>query len=225
MLLLITVIFDVQSFGWIFVSMVDVTTELYRKIKDKWEKSEGEIKKLRTKLQKRDQQLHSLDVTIVHLKDVTNVNERRLEMQSNQLEEQRAMLREMYTALKMKEGFSYSSVYLNLEEMTAKLGETSQAYRVLRKHRRHLVFVTKPFIQEIIDAALEADLVSIHMTMSLQGDNCTDEFYKALQVKVMERPDALKTFVTILRVKSTSCQQLCNTILKEIETRPMLSVY
>lgn len=171
-------------------------------------------------LEKRNDKLQKLVATIGELKVATDENECRMEMQRNELEEQRAILQEVYTAALQVAG-SGTCKYMRHSPL---LCEKSQEYWVLYKHRRNLVVITKPFIEDIIFAAWKAGLVSenIHLyatKYSNQGNTCSDIFFKALQVKVREMPQALNEFLQIMQEKlrgSESCQHLRTTMLNEL---------
>ena len=179
-------------------------------------------KKLKAQLQNRDERLHKLNRIISELAKITGENERRIEVQQNELKEQYAILREMSIALEMKRGPSFSHVCQSY--FGAGASKTPREFWILRKHRQNLNIITKPYIQLVIMEAWKACLVSEHVAMCATKcptahHDCTDGFYKALQVKVGEAPHTLKPFLLCLQEKlkdSRPCHQLCTRMLEEI---------
>jgi hypothetical protein len=212
-----------RRFGWfggierILVSIFLLMSALYHGMEKKLKTEESRNRELTAQLQKRDEKLHKLVTTIHELKEVTEDNERRIEMQRNELKEQHAILCEMSIALGLKSGASFSHMYFNA-------GETPREFWVLRRNKQNLIIITKPHIQQIIRAALEARFVSENIgkcatKCPTAGHNCAEEFYKALQVKVGESPHTLKAFLLLMQEKlkeSESLQKLCSKMLAEI---------
>ena len=194
---------------------------LYHGMEKKLKTAEDKIKELTALLQKRNEAVHKLATTVNELSEVTDENERRLEMQQHELKELRAILREMFIAQEMKRGANVCNVYFGAG---ARAGETSREFWVLRKNRRNLSIITQPHIQKIIRAASEAHLVSENIgkcatKCPTPGHDCTEGFYKALQVKVGEAPHTLKAFLLLMQEKledSESLQLLCSQMLAEI---------
>ena len=184
----------------------------------KLESAESKIMKLITELEQRTNKLQTLATTINTLKEATEENERQMEMQQNELKQQRTALRELCTALGALE-FCDSSLTTG-----ATAGENSQAFWVLRKHQRNLVIITRPYRQQMIKAAVEEGLVSENigkcaLKCSIPNHDCVDEFYKALLVRVGESPEALEAFLYLMQQKlkkSRPCCQLFNKMLDEI---------
>ena len=186
----------------------------------KLKSAETKIKELTTLLQMRNEKLRSLVMTIDKLKGVTEENERRLQLQRNELKEQYAVLQEMFVMLKELGISNVSGVYLHAKEM-------SREFWILRKYRPSLLIVTKPYIHQIIRECVEAGLVSEKFSQCAcptgcpsSGHDCTDQFYKELQLKVSETPHTLECFLLLIKQKvqvSKGCQQLCNTMLEEMQ--------
>ena len=206
-----------QGIERILVSIFLLMSALYHGMEKKLKTEESRNRELTAQLQKRDEKLHKLVTTIHELKEVTEDNERRIEMQRNELKEQHAILCEMSIALGLKSGASFSHMYFNA-------GETPREFWVLRRNKQNLIIITKPHIQQIIRAALEARFVSENIgkcatKCPTAGHNCAEEFYKALQVKVGEAPHTLKAFLLLMQEKlkeSESLQKLCSKMLAEI---------
>ena len=196
---------------------------LYQSMEMKLKSAETKIKELTTLLQMRNEKLRSLVLTIDKLKGVTEENERRLQLQRNELTEQYAVLQEMFVMLKELGISNVSGAYLPAKGM-------SREFWILRKYRPSLVVVTKPYIHQIIRECVEAGLVSEKFSQCAcatgcpsSGHECTDQFYKALQLKVSDTPHALECFLLLIQQKmqvSKGCQQLCNTMLEEIRQAP-----
>lgn len=212
---------SLQGVNQLFLSVLVLMSALYHGMERRLKSAENTIKELKALLQKRNENLQTLVTTINGLQEMTEENERRLEMQRNQLKEQYTVLREMLLAMRMK-GSRFSHVYL---KSGTNPGEISQEFWVLRKHRGNLITVTKPYIRQVIKMALEAGLISENVGKCATkcptlGHNCADEFYKALQVRVGEAPHALKQFLLLIQQRlkdSQPCQRLCSMILEEIQ--------
>jgi hypothetical protein len=217
-------VYHFQGFEHIFTSAFLLMSTLYHGMGKKLKTAEDKIKELTALLQKRNEAVQKLATTVNELSEVTDENERRLEMQQHELKELRAILREMFIAQEMKRGASFSNVCNVYFGTGARAGEMSQEFWVLRKNRRNLCIITQPHIQQIIRAALEACLVSENIgkcatKCPTPGHDCTEGFYKALQVKVGEAPHTLKVFLLLIQEKikdSESLQLLCSRMLAEI---------
>ena len=205
-----------QGFERILLSALLVMSVLYHVMEEKLKAAESKIKELTAQLRKRDDKLRTLVTTINELKEMTDENERRIELQRNELKEQHAILQEMFLALGMKKGASFSHICNTFFGA----GEASREFWVLRKYRRNLIIITNPHIQQIIEIALQARLVSENIgKRATVGHNCAEGFYKALQVKVGEEPHVLKEFLLLMQEKlkeSQSLQKLCSRMLAEI---------
>ena len=192
---------------------------MYEAMKKRWHSAEDKVEQLTMTLQRRNNQVRELSGIIHELHMTTSQHQRRIELQRNQLEEQEGMLLEMYVALQMRDSGPHSVV---ARELGLRLKHTSREYWLLRKHRGNLVKVTKPIIQSVIKLSSSAGLVSSSigscaLNCPSQNHDCTEEFYKALQVTVSERPEAFTQFLEILNDHSDSplCQQLCQRMSKE----------
>jgi len=188
-------------------------------MKKKRQAAEDKVEQLTMTLQRRNNQVRELSGIIHELHKTTSQHQRRIELQRNQLEEQEGILLEMYVALQMRDSGPHSVV---AQELGLRLKHTSREYWLLRKHRGNLVRVTRPITQSIIQSSCAAGLVSSSIgSCALQwpsrDHDCTEEFYKALQVTVSERPEAFTQFLEILKDHSDSplCQQLCQRMWKE----------
>ena len=191
---------------------------LYRGMEMKLRFAESKIKQLTTLLQTRDEMLQSLVMEIDKLKEETEENERRLEFQRNELKEQYAVLQEMFVVLRAREeGIFGKSAVMGANEF-------SKEFWILRKHRPSLVVLTKPYIDQIITESVKAGLVSENIgqcgsNCQLSGHDCSDGFYKALQVKVNETPHTLESFIILIQKLqlSNGCKKLCGTMLGELQ--------
>lgn len=183
---------------------------LYHGMEMKLRVAETKIKHLTTLLQMRNEMLESLVVAVEKLEEETKENERRLELQNNELREQHAMLQEMHVLQKESGVSSISDSYLRVNKF-------SKEFWILRKHRPNLVVVTKPYIQSIIKESVKAGLVSENIGQ-LPGHDCSDGFYKALQMKVSETPHILESFIFLMQKLnlSSGCQKLCSAMLGEV---------
>ena len=204
----------------LFICTLKVTSELYETMKKKWHSAEEKVEQLTMTLQRRNNQVRELSGIIHELHMTTSQHQRRIELQRNQLAEQEGMLLEMYVALQMRDSGPHSLV---AQELGLRLKHTSREYWLLRKHRGNLVKVTKPIIRSIIQSSCAAGLVSSSigscaLNCPSQDHDCTEEFYKALQVTVSERPEAFTQFLEILNENSgsPSCQQMCQMIWKQL---------
>ena len=180
--------------------------------------AETKIKHLTTLLQMRTEMLQSLVMEIDKLKEETEENERRLEFQRNELKEQCAVLQEMFVVLRdREEGVLSKSAVMRANQFP-------KEFWILRKHRHSLVVVTKPYIDQIITESVKAGLVSENIgqcgtNCQLPGHDCSDGFYKALQVKVNEMPRTLESFILLMQKLqlSNGCEKLCSTMLGEMQ--------
>lgn len=179
--------------------------------------AETKIKQLTALLKMRDEKLQSLVTTINKLEEVTKENEMRLEHQRHELNEQNAVLQEVFVVLKEFGISSIGGPYLRSNGL-------SQEFWVLRKNLPNLVVVTKPYIHQIIGKSVGAGLISENVGQCatkcpFSGHDCTDGFYKALQMKVRETPHALEGFLLLVQNLQVSgnVQQLCSTMLKEMQ--------
>jgi len=206
------IILPPKSAEKVLVNALEVTSQFYETIKKKWQAAEDKVEQLTMTLQRRNNQVRELSGIIHELHMTTSQHQRRIELQRNQLAEQEGMLLEMYVALQMRDSGPHSLV---ARELGLRLKHTSREYWLLRKHHGNLVKVTKPIIQSIIQSSCAAGLVSSFMPS--QDHDYTEEFYKALQVTVTERPEAFTQFLKILNDHSDSplCQQLCQRMWKE----------
>lgn len=191
---------------------------LYRGMEMKLRFAETKIKQLTTLLQMRTEMLQSLVMEIDKLKEETEENERRLEFQRNELKEQYAVLQEMFVVLRAREeGVLSKSVVMGANEFP-------KEFWILRKHRPSLVVVTKPYIDQIITESVKAGFVPGNIgqcgtNCQLPGHDCSDGFYKALQVKVNETPHTLESFILLMKKLqlSNGCEKLCSTMLGEMQ--------
>ena len=204
----------------LFIRSINVSSELCESIKKKWQIAEDTVEELTMTLQRRNNQVRELGGIIHELHMTTSQHQRRIELQRNQLEEQEGMLLEMYVALQMRDRGPHSII---AQELGTRLRHTSKEYWLLRKHRMNLMKVTKPIIQSVIKSSYAAGLVSSSigacaLNCSSQDHDCTEEFYKALQVTVSERPEAFTQFLEILNDNSgfPLCQQMSQMIWKQL---------
>lgn len=198
-------------------ALLVLMSTLYRGMEMKLSVAETEIQHLKTLLEMRNEMLESLVVTVEKLEEETKENERRLELQNNELREQHAMLQEMHVLQKELGVSSISGACLRVNKF-------SKEFWILRKHRPNLVVVTKPYIQHIIDESVKAGLVSENIgqcgtNCRLPGHDCSDGFYKALQMKVSETPHVLESFIFLMQKLhlSSGCEKLCSAILGEVQ--------
>ena len=194
---------------------------LYRNVERQLKLAQHKITELNAELENRDEKLQMLITTVTTLKRASEENERRMEMQQNELKQQRTALRELFTAQKMKGGLGFCDYYFTA---SATAGENSRAFWVLRKHQRNLVMLSRPYTKQIIEAAMEKGLVSENIgkcavKCSIPNHDCMDGFYKALLVRVGESPDVLEAFLYLMQQKlkeSQPCCQLFSKMLDEI---------
>jgi hypothetical protein len=211
-----------RGFDQMLLSMFLLMSSLYHGVENQLKMARCKIMELTAQLQNRDERLRKLVASIDELKKVTDENERRIELQRNELKEQCAILREMFIALEAKRGPCFSRICDSY--FGAGAADTSREFWILRKYRHNLIIITKPYIQLIIMEAWKADLISEHVAKCATKcptthHDCTDGFYKALQVKVGEAPHTLKPFLLRIQEKlkdSRPCQQLCKRMLLEI---------
>ena len=191
-------------------------------LRQKFESASSEVEDLSAKLEERSKQVKEMGAIIDELKKMSLNHQKQIEYQENQIGEQQGILREMYVAFKLMEkgegGQNHRMVGIG-----RKLGSAPREYLVLRKHCRNLASVTRPFMSVVIRSACKAGLVSQNIGLCAencpeQDHDCTDEFYKALQLTVSKNPSAFAHFLQILKenVVSTSCQKLCKTIQVEL---------
>lgn len=167
------------------------------------------------KLEQQEEQLLKLVKMVNALKEKNKENERRVEMQQHELKEQEAVVRELYIALQMK-----SNPALLLQSSTT-ITEIPKQFRLFRKHSRNLMLITKPCINQVIKASVEAgivpELVVGEYTETSSNTNCT-VFYKALQMKISESPHTLTIFLQMLQENFSASKALCSKILAELNT-------
>lgn len=171
--------------------------------------------KLTKLLHKRDETVQKLVKSMNMLKEKFEENDLCLELQRNELKEQEFVLFEMQTMLQIERGVYFFQIDAN---------KALKLLWVFRKHKQNLYMITKSCIREIIRIALEADLVSENVGRCavkcyIPNHDCADGFYKALQVKIDESPDALELFLRLIQEKLKDCQKcrgLCSNILDDI---------
>ncbi|CAI8055477.1 hypothetical protein GBAR_LOCUS30292 [Geodia barretti] len=105
-------------------------------------------------LERQKEKLLKLVEMVNALKEKNKENERRVEMQQHELLEQETILRELYTALQMKNDPSLlPSVHLLQRK------DIPKEFWLFRKHQRNLMRITEPYINQVIEASVEADIV------------------------------------------------------------------
>ena len=187
---------------------------LYRVLESKLNHAETKLEEQQerlVKLEQQEEQLLKLVKMVNALKEKNKENERRVEMQQHELKEQEAVVRELYVALQMK-----NNPTLLLQSST--ITETPKQFRLFRKHSRNLILITKPCINEVIKASVEAGIVPelvVGESETSSNTNCT-VFYKALQMKISESPHTLTIFLQMLQEKFTASKALCSKILAEL---------
>ena len=156
------------------------------------------IGKLLNLVEKRSSKLEKLEKMVDVLAEKSEQNERQIELERNERKHQQVVIQELYLQRQLNVGVPLSQ--LSVLPQT-KPGELSKEFWVLRSHQENLVCVTRPFICQIIRAAVEAGIVSD--TVEKCMDSCPDRdrvaaFYKALLVRVGESPTILADFLQLM---------------------------
>ena len=166
-----------------------------------------QIKHLEFVIRKQNEQLLEMAAMIDELTVSANEDDRRIEVQSNEVRGLQIALEEMslLSFPPRKESYGGKNLW------------------ILRKHERNLIMVTRPYTKIIINESAMIGIVSknIHKCAtecSIPGHDCTSGFYKALMVSVENRANVLQRFLEmILRQKRLEpCHRLCSQILSEV---------
>ena len=174
---------------------------------------QSHVTELHDKLEKRNVQVKELVNTIDELKEKSEETDQRIEIQQNDLKEQQICMHEFFLSLQLPECVQ-----------TPTVGKNSKQFWVLRKHQRDLTALTKPNINAIIKASVEAGIVSRNIgrcatkKCSIPNHNCTSGFYKALLVNVSDSPHILKKFLQMMvdKFEFEPGGQLCLKMLNEV---------
>ena len=200
----------------IFLTVFMYVSTLFCVYERKLSEAEAAVERQKEKLLKLVEMVNAL-------KEKNKENERRVEMQQHELLEQETILRELYTALQMKNDPSLlPSVHLLQRK------DIPKEFWLFRKHQRNLMRITEPYINQVIEASVEADIVPEHVVEeSSETCSSTDQrcsvFYKALQMGISESPDTFATFLRILQQQMREDSKphhssLCSKILAELNT-------
>ncbi|CAI8055478.1 hypothetical protein GBAR_LOCUS30292 [Geodia barretti] len=115
---------------------------------------ERKLSEAEAAVERQKEKLLKLVEMVNALKEKNKENERRVEMQQHELLEQETILRELYTALQMKNDPSLlPSVHLLQRK------DIPKEFWLFRKHQRNLMRITEPYINQVIEASVEADIV------------------------------------------------------------------
>jgi hypothetical protein len=183
---------------------------------------ERKLSEAEAAVERQKEKLLKLVEVVNTLKEKNKENERRVEMQQHELMEQETILRELYIALQVKND---SSLHPCVHLLRRK--DTPKEFWLFRKHQRNLLRITEPYINQVIEASVEADIVPEHVveesseTCSSPDHRCS-VFYKALQMRISESPDIFATFLRILQEQMRDSKphhtSLCSKILAELNT-------
>lgn len=188
--------------------------------------AETQLEEQETRLEEQEERLEEQEERLLKLVEMVNAleeknreNERRVELQQHEIKEQEATLHELSIALQMKNG---PLIPYALPGAT----EGSKPFWLFRQHQRNLAHLTKPCINQVIRASVEAGVVSELVMEECGETRSTPEqsssvFYKALQMKISESPQSLAIFLRLLQENSEvskPCRRLCSNILAELDT-------
>ena len=177
------------------------------------------VSELEDLLNKQTKQMEGLLETIDDIKEKSEEDDQRIEVQHNDMIEQQIALQELFLSLQMSDkscghpGFKVANNEV----------DNSKHLWILRRHQRNLVSVTKPFIPRVIKTSEEAGIVSRNVgrcatKCSIPNHDCASGFYKALLVSVGESPRVLEIFLKMMvkEFDSEPCSRLCSQILDEV---------
>lgn len=173
---------------------------------------QNQVIELKCKVVKQTQQLKETINTVGKLKEKYEEHNQRNEIQRNDLKDHQISMYEFFLSLQLPKPL-FPAIF-----------ENSKQFWVLRKHQRNLIALTKPYIDTIIIASVEAGIVSRNIgrcatkKCSIPNHDCTSGFYKALLVNVSDSPHILEKFLQMMvdKFESEPGGQLCVRMLKEL---------